>query len=236
MNQEDQPGAPPIVPKLRPTRARRAPAGLSELALEASTDQSLMQAHRAGDPHAFSELVRRHRSKLTAVAWQILRQPHDAEDAVQQAMLRAFRHADGLRGDSVYVWLRAITTNVSITMATARSRLTSRLAPEDLAVEAAGTDGEEASSRAELDHILRAALLGLPEDFRTAFVLRTMLDLSTEQVATWQDVSPGTVGSRVSRARKLLLDQIGVRQVVAILRGETELETGMGDEDAAAAR
>ena len=126
--QDEERAAParstPPLPHPRPTGAFYEPQEDA-----ASTDAELLAAHVArADPTAFSELTRRHRSRLWAVASAILRDPQDADDAVQDAMLRAFVHAGTFRGESsVYVWLRTLTVNVSTTSAAKRARLAKRI-------------------------------------------------------------------------------------------------------------
>ena len=191
-------------------------------AMQTQSDSALLAAHVARDPHAFNELGRRHRSSLTAVAGEILHHPQDADDAVQQAMLRAFRHAEGFQGRSpVYIWLRTITVNEATRIAAQRTRLADRRGSLEEAADVVDRASANAASAVEIDEALREALAALPEDFRTAFLLVTRFDRSIDQVAEIQDVSPGTVKSRVSRARKLLLQQLGVQQVLAMLRRST---------------
>src|SRR3954463_1134901 len=80
-----------------------------------STDADLIAAHVAGDPDAFGELVRRHRDRLWAVALRTLGDREEAADALQEALLSAFRRADGFRGDSaVTTWLHRIVVTACL--------------------------------------------------------------------------------------------------------------------------
>jgi RNA polymerase sigma-70 factor (ECF subfamily) len=197
-----------------------------EPSTEAISDAELLAAHLAEDPHAFNELGRRHRDRLWAIAATVLRHPQDADDATQAALLRAFRHASKFRGDSsVFVWLRTITINVSTTMAAQRAQMNARLVDEEAARHRPDGTSSRAVESVELHHLVREALLQLPEDFRAAFVLRILLDLSVDQVAKLQCVSPGTIKSRVNRAKKLLIEQLGFREVIALLRGVEDGDT-----------
>lgn len=185
---------------------------------EAATDAELLAAHVAGsDPSAFTELIRRHRSRLWVVAGAILRNPQDADDAVQDAMLRAFIHAPRFRGDSsVYVWLRTLTINVSTSMATKRARLAGRTISQDTSFKPDPATAE-ATSAVELDELLRRALSEVPEDQRNAFVLVQLLDMPVGEVAELQMVRPATIYTRVYRARLRLVELLDYRQVIDLL-------------------
>ena len=79
------------------------------------TDAELLAAHCAGDPDAFSEIVRRHRDRLWAVALRTTGNPEEASDALQDALISAYRRADSFRGDSaVTTWLHRIVVNASL--------------------------------------------------------------------------------------------------------------------------
>src|SRR5205823_11615563 len=80
-----------------------------------ASDIELLRSHVAGDADAFGELVRRHRDRVWAVAMRVLRDPQEAEDAVQDAFLAALRGAAGFRGEAaVTTWLHRITLNASL--------------------------------------------------------------------------------------------------------------------------
>ncbi len=79
------------------------------------SDAQLMAAHQAGDAEAFGELFRRHRDRMWAVALRTSGNPEDAADALQDAMVSAFRRADAFRGDSaVSTWLHRIVVNACL--------------------------------------------------------------------------------------------------------------------------
>src|ERR1700712_3698669 len=79
------------------------------------TDAALIEAHLAGDPDAFGELFSRHRDRLWAVALRTTGNPEDAADALQDALISAFRRADSYRGDAaVTTWLHRIVVNASL--------------------------------------------------------------------------------------------------------------------------
>ena len=80
-----------------------------------ATDAELLAAHVSGDPYAFGELVARHRDRLWSVALRTTSDPEEASDALQDALISAFRRADQFRGDSaVTTWLHRIVVNASL--------------------------------------------------------------------------------------------------------------------------
>lgn len=184
-----------------------------------ATDDELLAAHVArSDPGAFTELTRRHRSRLWSVAGAILRNPQDADDAVQDAMLRAFTHAKTFRAESsVYVWLRTLTVNASITLAAKRTRLARRTTGHDPSFTPDRSAGA-AIRLVELDELVRQVLSELPDDQRGAFVMVQLLDLPVAQVAELQMVQPATIYTRVHRARLHLVTSLDYRQVLELLR------------------
>ena len=92
-------------------RRRRGPLGLDTLA----SDAELLAAHCAGDPDAFEQLAGRHSRELWAIALRTLGDPDDAADAVQEALVSAYRRAAMFRGDAaVRTWLRRIVVNTCI--------------------------------------------------------------------------------------------------------------------------
>ena len=206
-----------------PSRWRRrhpagAPAPLDEALGDLPSDAQLLAAHVAGTgPYAFTELTRRHRSRLWGAACAILRDPQDAEDAVQDALLRAFVYAKTFRGESsVYSWLRTLTVNVSISLAAQRARRATHTTSQN-----SSCTPDPATAAAlgmvELDELLRRALDGIPEDYRNAFVLVQLLDLPVSEVAELQRVRPATVYTRVYRARLRLVELLDYRQVIDLL-------------------
>lgn len=201
-----------------PMPPRRQPAPLDEALEDLSPDAQLLAAHIAGtDPYAFTELTRRHRSHLWRAACAILRDPQDAEDAVQDAMLRAFVHAKTFRGESsVYVWLRTLTVNVSTSLAAKRTRHAIHTTSHNSSY-ISDPATAAAFGTVELDELMRRALGEIPEDYRDAFVLVQLLDMPVREVAELQRVRPATIYTRVYRARLRLVELLDYRQVIDLL-------------------
>ena len=137
----------------------------------------------------------------------LVRPPLDADDIVQDAMLRAWRAFDTLRGEDVKPWLLTIVRNCFLTAA-GRRRPEVPLSAEDEAIDRAlidsAPDPEAAAMQMGAHHQLNDLLAALPDVFREALVLREMEDLSYGEIAQITGVPLGTVMSRLARARALL--------------------------------
>jgi RNA polymerase sigma-70 factor (ECF subfamily) len=165
-----------------------------------ATDAELLAAHVDGDADAFGELVRRHRDRLWAVALRTLGDREEAADAVQEALLSAFRRADTFRGEAaVTTWLHRIVVNACLDRVRRRaSRPTTPL--DDLDPAAPGDGPATAEQRIDIAR----ALATLPEGQRVALVLVDMQGLPVSQVAEIMGVAEGTVKSRCARGRSAL--------------------------------
>jgi RNA polymerase sigma-70 factor (ECF subfamily) len=172
-------------------------------------DPTLLQAHVQGDPDAFAELVRRHQDRLWAVAVRTLGDREEAADALQDALVSAYRRADGYRGEAaVTTWLHRIVVNACLDrVRRRRSRPTVALPEQELA------DPRDDHARTETALDVRAALARLPEHQRLALVLVDMQGLSVAEVAAMLGVAEGTVKSRCARGRAAL---------APVLRGNLE--------------
>jgi RNA polymerase sigma-70 factor (ECF subfamily) len=167
------------------------------------TDAELLQAHAAGDPDAFGELVRRHRDRLWAVAVRTLGDREEAADALQDALLSAFRAGRGaaFRGDAApTTWLHRIVVNACLDRVRRRAaRPTDPLPERDVPAR-----GDAVGSRLTgID--VEAALRTLPVEQRSALVLVDMYGWSVEDAAQVLDCPSGTVKSRCARGRARLL-------------------------------
>ncbi len=163
-------------------------------------DHELLAAHCAGDPDAFALLVHRHRDRLWAVALRTLGQPEEAADALQDALLSAFRAAPSFRGDSaVTTWLHRIVVNACLDrIRRSVARPSVPLGDRDLP---APTDPQ---GQIDTRLAVRAALAQLPVEQREALVLVDIEDLPVAEAARLLDVPVGTVKSRCSRGRTAL--------------------------------
>ncbi|MBA2738218.1 MAG: RNA polymerase sigma factor SigM [Nocardioidaceae bacterium] len=179
-------------------------------------DRELMQRHVDGDPDAFGELVSRHRDRLWAVALRTLRDPDEAADALQDALVSAFRRAGSYRGDAaVTTWLHRIVVNACLDRARRQAVRRAQPLPDDDHHGAAGLsptprDAVEsvAEDTARRDAVL-TALRELAPEQRAALVLVDMEGYSVNEAAQILDCPAGTVKSRCSRGRAQLLPLLG---------------------------
>jgi len=162
-----------------------------------------------GDPERarrFRELALPHLDEAFTLARYLLGNAADAEDAVQDCYLRAFRHFDGLRGAAAKPWLFAILRNVC--RAAHARRATEPLAEEHDDAATVWQDSvatpESAVLRERDDAAIRRLVEELPAAFREAIVLREIHDMSYREIADITGAPVGTVMSRLARARAML--------------------------------
>ncbi|MBU7597794.1 RNA polymerase sigma factor SigM [Streptomyces sp. P38-E01] len=187
-----------------PARQSPGPSAPAE-----ATDAELLTRHVDGDPDAFGELVRRHRDRLWAVALRTLGDREEAADAVQDALVSAYRSARTFQGRSaVTTWLHRITVNACIDRArkaaSRRMSLTDDTEKLDQLLEPQESAAVPAE-RADLQRQVVAALDELPTDQRAALVLVDMQGYPVAEAAQMLDIPPGTVKSRCARGRARLL-------------------------------
>jgi RNA polymerase sigma-70 factor (ECF subfamily) len=176
--------------------------------LETASDNALLAAHLQGNPVAFSELVRRHRDRLWAVALRTTRSPEDAADAVQEALISAFRNAASFRGQSaVTTWLHRIVVNACLDQSRRRSARPSVPLREEEAFQPA--DPHDRIAERELGIAVERALGELPIDQRAAIVLVDVQGFPVADAAEALGVPVGTVKSRCSRGRARLAVSLG---------------------------
>jgi len=184
-------------------------------------DKQLVARHVAGDPDAFAELVRRHRDRLWAVAIRTLGNHEEAADALQDALLSAFRRADSFRGDAaVTTWLHRIVVNACLDrVRRTKSRPVDAL-PDDLdhhSLVASAPEPDPVLEREARIDVL-AALATLGGEQRAAIVLVDMEGYSVDEAATLLGCPAGTVKSRCARGRARLLPllaHLGTAQAAA---------------------
>lgn len=188
------------------------PAPAAPEARASSSDRELLASHVEGDPDAFPELVRRHRDRLWAVALRTLGDREEAADAVQDALVSAYRAAHTFQGRSaVTTWLHRITVNACLDRA--RKTASRRTSPTDDTerLEALLDPHESAAAPAEREDLHRqliAALSQLPAEQRAALVLVDMQGYPVAEAARILDVAVGTVKSRCARGRARLLPMV----------------------------
>jgi RNA polymerase sigma-70 factor (ECF subfamily) len=180
-------------------------------------EAALVAALQAGDKAAFAELVDTYSAKLYNVALRLLRDPAEAEDALQETFLSAFRAIGDFEGrSSLGTWLYRIATNASLMRLRKRRETLSLDAPLRL------DDGdlvprqlkdwsqmpEKALMSAEARQVMDEAIAELPDTLRAAFVLRDIEGLSGKETAEVLGISVAAMKSRLHRARLFLRERL----------------------------
>lgn len=159
------------------------------------TQALLIDGAIGGDAHAFESLVAQHRTMIWSVCLRITGNTYDAEDALQDTLLAAWRGIGRFRRDSSFgTWIYRIAANAALAVIRARRAADVEI-PENFAPE---RDFAEQLAAADL---VQQTLKFLPEDLRVALVLRELCDFTYAQVAEYQGVPVATVKTRINRAR-----------------------------------
>ena len=179
---------------------------------EREVDQALVERAQKGEKQAFDLFVMKYQRKLGRLLSRFIRDPAEVEDVAQEAFIKAYRALPSFRGDSAfYTWLYRIGINTAKNYLVAQGRR---------APTSTGFDSEEAETFEDGDQLrdintpesllhskqigetVNAAMESLPEELRTAIVLREIEGLSYEEIAKIMDCPIGTVRSRIFRARE----------------------------------
>jgi len=169
-----------------------------------------MEAFAPNEPPTFEQLMLPHLDAAYNLARWLLRDPHDAEDAVQEAFLRAHHAFDRFRGANGRAWLLTIVRNVCYSHLRQNRREPEAVAFED---EVHGSTHDPADANAVAWHevksaLLREALERLPAEYREVIVLHEIEGLSYREVAGVAEIPIGTVMSRLARARGKLQTEL----------------------------
>ncbi|MBL8264876.1 RNA polymerase sigma factor RpoE [Steroidobacter sp.] len=177
------------------------------------TDHELVRRVQAGDQRAFNLLVLKYQHRVLKLVGRFVNDAAEAEDVAQEAFLKAYRALASFRGDSAfYTWLYRIAIN------TAKNALVSqRRRPVDFDLDLQDPDQYDRQAKLkeadtpegvlltdEIRTVVEQAMEELPEDLRTAIVLRELEGLSYEEIAEAMDCPVGTVRSRIFRAREAI--------------------------------
>ena len=184
---------------------------------KADADQVLVRRVQRGDKAAFDVLVRKYQHKIVKLVTRYVHDGTEALDVAQEAFIKAYRAIHGFRGDSAfYTWLYRIAINTAKNHLVAEGRR-----PLEHGVDLQDPEQYEAQARLrdvdtperllltdEIQRTVEAAIAELPEDLRTAIVLRELEGMSYEQIAETMGCPVGTVRSRIFRAREAIDEKL----------------------------
>jgi RNA polymerase sigma-70 factor (ECF subfamily) len=203
---------------MRSTERRLAEPGGNRKPGSGASDLALIKRVQQGDRSAFDLLVVKYQHKILKLVMRYVRDPSEAMDVAQEAFLKAYRAAPSFRGDSAfYTWLYRIAINTAKNYLVAAGR---RPAHYDLDLQ--DPEQFEAFSKLrdldtpeglvltdEIREAINSAITDLPEDLRTAILLREIDGMSYEEIAQTMECPVGTVRSRIFRAREAIDKRIG---------------------------
>jgi RNA polymerase sigma-70 factor (ECF subfamily) len=188
------------------------------LASDRDIDQQLVERVQRGDKQAFGLLVDKYRRKLGRLLSRFIRDQAEVEDVVQEAFIKAYRALPNFRGESAfYTWLYRIGINTAKNYLVSMGRRPQT--SNEIEVDDAENfeDGDELRTvdtpetelmTQEIAKTVQLAIDTLPEDLRTAIVLREIEGLSYEEIANMMDCPIGTVRSRIFRAREFIAERL----------------------------
>ncbi len=181
-------------------------------------DQQLVERVQGGDKHAFDLLVIKYQRKLARLLSQYIRDPAEVEDVVQEAFIKAYRAMPSFRGESAfYTWLYRIGINTAKNFLVSQGRKLPTLQgfdnedaedfEDNALLKEVNTPESELMSQ-QIAQTVNQTLDSLPDELRTAIVLREIDGLSYEEIANIMNCPIGTVRSRIFRAREAISEQL----------------------------
>ncbi len=186
-----------------------------------NSDNTLVRQAKAGNYHAFEQLVNRHEGRLYSLAIKILRQREDAEDVVQSAFISALEQLDGFQEKALFAtWITRIATNKALNVLRKRKGLKKislnevteknedGIIPHPEYIATWNDNPEKIFEQKELAGILDAAINSLPEKYRLVFVLRDLEEMSIEETANILQLSTANIKVRLLRARLALREEL----------------------------
>ena len=200
-----------MVPFERRRELRQQPTVVSAVVGSEDHERRLIAAAQHGDQHAFEALFHATSADVYTLAYRLTANEQDAQDVVQEAYLRAFRHLDRFRGDARFsTWMYRITANCAATLTAKRNRgrhehLEAETAVPDPRPE---IDPEAVAEAGSLRDRLNEALAELPPKLRQVVVLRDVYDLPHDAIATELGITEAAAKVRLHRARRKLRERL----------------------------
>ena len=181
-------------------------------------DQQLVERAQRGDKQAFGLLVSKYQRKVVRLLSRLIRDPAEVEDVAQEAFIKAYRALPSFRGDSAfYTWLYRIGINTAKNHLVSQGRRAPTTTEFDSEEAESFEDGEQLRDintpervllSKQIGETVNSAMEALPEELRTAIVLREIEGLSYEEIAGIMECPIGTVRSRIFRAREAIADKL----------------------------
>ena len=171
-------------------------------------ERQAVESVRQGDPDAYDYLVGKYAKRVASVAWNIVRNSHDAEDLAQEAFVRAYENIGRFRsGEPFGPWIYRIVTNLALDAVKHRSRVRQEEIGETMAAERRDSADLPATQN-EIARRIDGALASLPEMQRIVARLHLVEELRHGEIAAMMNLSEGTVRSHLSLARRKLREQL----------------------------
>jgi RNA polymerase sigma-70 factor (ECF subfamily) len=174
------------------------------------TDEEVVKRVKAGETALYEIIMRRYNQRLYRVSLAIVRDRSEAEDVIQDAYVRAYRHLDQFEERAPFsAWLTRITVNEALARVRKQGRNEQLNETEaggewHMKIADAALDPEQSASRTELGALLEEAVLGLPEQYRTVVMLRDVEDMSTSETASALEISEENVKVRLHRGHAMM--------------------------------
>ena len=181
------------------------------MAVQAATDEELVARAQGGDVDSFNQLILRWERPIYALAYRVIGQEEDARDVAQETFLRAFRALPGFKGQAKFSsWIYRIALNLCRDWIRRKKRTPVSQVPEDvdlseLAAEQGPTESvEELVARRELSEVVEEAMKLLPEEQRTAVILKEYHGMTFQEIADLQGCPLSTVKTRLYQGLSVL--------------------------------
>ncbi len=215
INIGELPAVSPVKAQLKagPVQTSGVRGGVSE----AKVDQLLVERVQKGDKRAFDLLIQKYQHRIVSLVTRYVSDSSEAQDVAQEAFIKAYRAIGRFRGDSAfYTWLYRIAINTAKNWIVAKNRRPPSSDIDAVDAEQYGMSSrlKETSTpenellREEIERTVYDTIASLPEDLRTAIMLREMDGMSYEEIATTMECPIGTVRSRIFRAREAIDEKL----------------------------
>ncbi len=213
VNPESAEPAVQVPLRVGPVNTRGVQGGVSE----AKVDQLLVERVQKGEKRAFDLLILKYQHRIVSLVSRYVSDSSEAQDVAQEAFIKAYRAIGRFRGDSAfYTWLYRIAINTAKNWIVAKNRRPPASDIDAVDAEQYGISGrlketstpENEMMREEIERTVYGTIAELPEDLRTAIMLREMDGMSYEEIAVTMDCPIGTVRSRIFRAREAIDEKL----------------------------